>query len=93
MIKAEKKLQKISPTDYNLLTEQDLWPPHYQILLIILLKEFIEFNVNTDIILKHVKLAKLNTNIASAFLNKKIFKDDLIEYRCLHCNKNYQKKV
>ena len=21
------------------------------------------------------------------------FKDDLIEYKCLHCNKNYQRKL
>ena len=32
----EKKLIKPYPTDNNLLTVQDLWQAHYQILLIIL---------------------------------------------------------
>ena len=38
----EKKLQKENLTYYNLLTAQDLWQDHYQILSIILLQEFIE---------------------------------------------------
>ena len=45
----EKKLQKLYLTDYNLLTAQDSWQVHYQILLIILLKEFIKLNVQTVI--------------------------------------------
>ena len=40
-------------TNYNLLTAQDLWQPHYQILLIISLKKFIKLNVNMDIIIKN----------------------------------------
>ena len=36
-----KKIQKIYLTNYNLLIAQDLWQAHYQILLIIFLKEFI----------------------------------------------------
>ena len=40
-----KKLQKLCPRGCNLLTAQDLWQAHYQILLIILLKEFIKTNV------------------------------------------------
>ena len=47
MIKIEKKLQNLYLTDYNLLTAQDLWQAHYQILLIILLKEFRKLNVQT----------------------------------------------
>ena len=35
-----KKIQKIYLTNYNLLIAQDLWQAHYQILLIIFLKEF-----------------------------------------------------
>ena len=45
----KKKLQKLYLTDYNLLTTQDSWQAHFQILLIILLKEFIKLNVQTVI--------------------------------------------
>ena len=48
----ENKLQKINPTYYNLLIPQDLWQPHYQILSIIFLKEFLKLNVNTDMMIK-----------------------------------------
>ena len=41
----EKKLQKLYLIDYNSLTVQDLWQAQYQILSIILLKEFIKLNV------------------------------------------------
>ena len=60
------KSQKPYPTDYNLLIYHKLVK---QILLIVLLKEFIKLNVNTDTMIKNVKLAKLNTKIATAFLN------------------------
>ena len=60
----EKKLQKI-----------DLSQVHYQILLIIILKEIIELNVNSD---KHddknVKHVELNISIATVFLNTQISK-------------------
>ena len=48
---------------------QNLWQAHYQILLIIYLKEIIELNVNTDIMIKSVKLVDLNVSIATVFLN------------------------
>ena len=54
----EKKLQKIYLTYYNLLMAQNLWLA-YQILSIIFLKEFIELNVNTDMLIKNEKLADL----------------------------------
>ena len=66
--------QKPYFTDYNLLTVQDLWQPHYQILLIILLKEFIKLVVNTYMMIKNVELAELNTKTATAFLNTKTLK-------------------
>ena len=69
-----KKLQTIYPTDYNLFTAQESWEAHYQILPIIFLKEFMKLNVNTDTMIKHVKLAELNINIAAAFLNTKSLK-------------------
>ena len=40
----------------------------YQVLLIILLKEFIKVNVNMNTI-KNVKLVELSTKIGTAFLN------------------------
>ena len=42
---------------------------YYPIFLIILLKEFTKLNVNTDMIMKNVKIAELNIDIVSAFLN------------------------
>ena len=65
----EKKIQKPYPTDYNLLIVQDLWQAHCQISLLMLLKEFIKLNVNTDMIIKNVKLVELNTKIESVALN------------------------
>ena len=55
----EKKLQKLYLTYYNLLIAQHLWQAHYQTLSILFLKKFIELNVNTDMIIKNVKLALL----------------------------------
>ena len=68
---SRKKSQKIDPTDYKLLIAQDLWQAHYQILSIILLKEFIKLNKNMDMITKKVKFAELNTKTVPAFLNTK----------------------
>ena len=65
MIKMEKKLQKTYCTYYNLLIAQGLWQAHYQIWSIIFLKEFIELNVNTDMMIKNVKLLELNISIAN----------------------------
>ena len=61
----EKNIQKIYLTYYNLLIAQDLWQAHYQILSIIFLKKFIELNVNTDMMIKNVKLVELTTSIAT----------------------------
>ena len=66
---------------------QDLCQAHYQILSIIFLKEFIKLNVNTDTVVQNVKLVESNIKIATAFLNTNL-KDNLIEYKCLLCNKN-----
>ena len=55
----EKSLQRKFFTYYNLLTLQDLWQAHYQILSIIFLKEFIELNVNMDMMIKNVRLVEL----------------------------------
>ena len=50
---------------------QVLWQAHYQDLSIIFLKEFVKLTVNTDMMIKNVKL---NVSIATAFLNKQILK-------------------
>ena len=68
------KIQKPYLTDCNLLIVQDLWQAHYQILLIILLSECIKLNVNTNTMIKNVKLEALNTIIVSAFLNAQTLK-------------------
>ena len=65
----KKKLQKIYLTYYNLLIAQDLWQAHYQILSIIFLKKFLEFNVNMDMMIRNVKLVELNIIFATVFLN------------------------
>ena len=68
------KLQKVCLIYYNLLIEQDLWQAHYQILSVIFLKEFIELNVNANMMIKSMRLVELNKNIATAFLNTQILK-------------------
>ena len=68
------KSQKLYLTDYNLLIVQDLWQAPYQVLLIILLKEFMKINVNSDIMITNLKLMKLNAKIATAFSNVQTLK-------------------
>ena len=80
MIKKENKSQNLYHRDYNLLTAQDLPQAHYQIWLMILLKESTSLHVNTNTVAKDVELPELNTKIMTAFFN--MIKDGLIEYRC-----------
>ena len=65
----EKKLQKINLTYNSLLIAQDLWQAHYQILSVIFLKEFIELNVNTYMMIKNLRLVEINISIEIVFLN------------------------
>ena len=74
LIKVETKLQKIYLTYYDLLLVRDLWQAHYQILSIIFLKVFIKLNVNTDTMIKNLKIAELYINIATVFLNTQTLK-------------------
>ena len=69
LIKMETKLQKIYLTYYSLLIAQNLIQVHYQILSVIALKEFIKVNVNTEMMIRNIKLAKFNKNFVTAFLN------------------------
>ena len=52
---------------YNLLIAQDLLEAHYRIFSIMFLKEFIELNVNLDMMTENVKLMELNMSIATVF--------------------------
>ena len=72
--KKEKKSPIPSLTDYNLLIVKDFWQTGYQILLIILLKEFVKSNVNMEMITKNVSLVELNTKILRATLNVQTLK-------------------
>ena len=58
----EKKWRKIYLTCYNLLTVQNIWQVHYQ-MSIIFLMEFIESNVNRDLMIKNLKLAELKKSM------------------------------
>ena len=69
LIKIEKKLPKIYLKYYNLLIVQDLWQVHYQILSRIFLKKIIKLNVSTGTMIKNVKIAELNIDIATFFFN------------------------
>ena len=60
-------------TYYSLLIVQYLWQVHYKILSIILLKEFIELNVNSDTMIKNVKHVKVKASIATVFLNTQTY--------------------
>ena len=88
----EKKLQKIDLTYYNLLIAQDLWQAHYQIWSIFFLKEFAELNINTEMMIKKCETDGIKYKYCDFFLEYLNFKDDLIEYKCLYYNKNYQQK-
>ena len=52
---------------------QDLWHAHYKIFLIILLKEFIKWDVNIEMILKMWNM-ELNIKIVNAALNMQMLK-------------------
>ena len=77
---------------HNLLIAQGLCRSHYQILSITIMKEFIKLNVNMNTMIKNVKLVELEISIEVFFIEYLIFKDDLIEYKCLCSNNNYQQK-
>ena len=85
------EITKLYITDYNLLIMQYLWQAQYLALLISLLKELMKLNINTSTTIKYVKLVEISNKYSDRVLEYTDFKADLIEYRCLCCNKNYQK--
>ena len=75
-MKMEKKLKKLYLRYCNSLIVQDLLQAHYKIFSIIFLKEFIELNVNTDMLIKDVRLVELNIS-TNAFIVTKIINKSL----------------
>ena len=74
MIRIDKNGEEITKNISYILQfidSQNLWQAHYQILSIIFLKEYIELNVNTDMMIKNVEL---NISIEIVFLNTQISK-------------------
>ena len=88
----EKKLQKMYPADYNILIVQDLWQAHYQILS----KKFSEWIHKVKCKYGHndtkCKTCRIKYKYCNSFLKYTNFKDDLIEQKCLYCNKKHQQK-
>ena len=56
------------------MTAQDLWQAHYKILLMIFLRELIKLNVNTNTVIKNMKIAGLKISIAADLLNTQTLK-------------------
>ena len=55
LIKMVMRVLQMFLTKWNLLIVQDLWQVHYQILLIIMQKEFVKLNVKTAIVFLNMK--------------------------------------
>ena len=68
MINKETQLQKTYHANYNLLTVQDIWQTHYRTFLKNLAEEIFKFKCKYCHNDKNVKLAKINSKIASVFL-------------------------
>lgn len=68
-VKKRKKIWRSCLTNNKLLITQDLLQAHYQIKLIILLKEFLKSNISMDMITKDIKRMELNTKILRDVLN------------------------
>ena len=71
---------------------QGLWQAHYQILLIIYLKEFIELKCKLGHNDKKCETCGIKYKYCNCFPEYTNFKDDLIECKCLNCNKSYRRK-
>ena len=85
-----QKRKRNHKNHYNLLIAQYLWQGHYQILLIMLLKEFIKLKCKFEHNDKKCNTCRnkyKNYECFFEYTNK-----NLIEYKCLCCNKDYQQK-
>ena len=79
----ENKPQNQYPIDYNSLILQYLLQAHYQILLI-------KFKFGHDN--KKCKTCRIAYKKLRALSWYKSIRDNLIEYKCVMCNKNYPKR-
>ena len=70
---------------------QELWYDHNQILLINLAEGIHKIKCKMSIIIKRCKMWGIKYKDFNCFLECTIFRDNLIEYKCLCCNKNYYK--
>ena len=86
-----KRLQKIYLIYYNLLMAQDLWQAHYQILSIIF-SGIYRIKCKYDHDDKNCMTCGNKWKYCDCFLKYENFKDDLMEYKYLCCNKNCQHK-
>ena len=75
---------------YNLLKAQGLWQAYYQIFPVIFLKECIKLNANTGTMKKKCETCRYKYKYCDCFLEYTNLEDDIIEYKCLCCNKNHQ---
>ena len=81
----EKKLQKNISCIY-----QTSWQAHYQILSIILLKEFIKIKCKCRHIIKKCETCGITYEVWDCFLEYTNFTDYLTQYKCSCCNQNYE---
>ena len=86
------QIRKSNHKNYSL-PAQDLCQAHYQFLLIVLLKEFIKLNINTDTMIQICETCRIKYKDCNYFPKYKNSKDDLIEQKCLCWNENYQKNL
>ena len=91
----KKKLQElikdgIYPTGYNLLIVQGLWQTLYQILVNNLSEGIYKIKYKYWHNDKKCVTCRIKWKYCGCFLEYTYFKDDLIEYKCLCCNRNYQ---
>ena len=90
-MKMRKKLQKIFVTYYNLLITQDLWQ------VCDLINNFSEGIHRIKCGFRHdhrkCETCAIKCKYCDYFLEYINFKDNLVEYKCLCCNNNYQHKL
>ena len=93
MGKKEKKSQKSNLPDYNLLKVPDFKARSISNLANNLAEGIHKIKCKNEHENKKCKTCGINYEDCNCFLEYTIFKDNSIEYKCLCCNKNYQKKV
>ena len=72
---------------YSLLRARSMWQAHYQILSIIFVKKFIKLNEKYAHDDRKCETCWITFEKFDCFLEYTNRKDDLIEYKCLYCNK------